>query len=280
MVQSVKIAIAALIAVGSLGLARVAREAAKAEQPADHGGEPYAPSPSSAPIVALGYREVAADLLFVRLAGYFGGEHSTATGIAALAEAIVALDPDYQKVYDWGARAMTLAHEGVDNTIYLRAIRLLEAAARQYPKSYKYPLLAGQMYLLDLSTTDRAQRRTWDELGTQLLEIAVHKPGASAEAATTVATMRTKLGQHQRAADGLREMLLLTSDDNARRRLIEKLAALENADADEIAAELLEERGKFERAWQAERPAVPSTMYLLIGPRLDQAPFALPTLRQ
>ena len=46
-----------------------------------------------APLLFLGYREVAADILFVRLRGYFGGYQNDAEGIASLCEAIVELDP-------------------------------------------------------------------------------------------------------------------------------------------------------------------------------------------
>src|SRR5262249_46663638 len=121
--------------------------------------------------------------------------------------------------------------------------------------------------LIDLQTGDPGQRRAWDERGAQLLEAAIRKPDAPADAATTAAVLRTRLGQHQRALDGLRELLLITSDASARRRILDKLAELSHADADELAAELLEARRRFEAAWRRDRPAVPASMYLLIGPR-------------
>jgi hypothetical protein len=265
----VKLAAAVLIATASLGAARVTREAAKGVRAERLGAEPYAPTPAAAPIVSIGYRELMADLLFVRLAGYFGDTENTANGVASLAEAIAALDPRYQRIYEWGARAMTIARQGVDQQIYLRAVALLEAGARQFPTNWRLPNLAGQIYLLDLETKDPAQRRAWDERGTLLVEAAIRKPGAPAEAATLAAVMRSKLGQHQRAVDGLREMLLVTGDDKARRRIIEKLAELEHEDADELAAEVLDERGKFERMWHAERPAINPSLYLIVGARIS-----------
>jgi hypothetical protein len=256
----------------------VARVAAEAEAPRVLSDEPYAPAPDTAPVVMLGYRELAADLLFLRLKGYFGGSESTANGVASLVEAIAALDPQFHRIYEWGARAITLASRGVDNAIFLRALAVLDAGARQFPDDWKLPYLAGEIYTQDLKTTDPAQRRAWDERGTLLTESAIRKPNAPIEAATWAATMRTRLGQHQRAVDGLREMLLTTSDEAARARLLAKLADLEHDAASELAAELQEARHRFEAAWYATRPAVPASMYLLLGPprspRFDLADLA------
>ncbi len=229
--------------------------------------EPFAPSPAAAPFVSLGYRELAADLLLARVMPYLGGRANTADGLAGLCEAIVASDPRYRMVYEWCARAMTLARTGVDQRTYLRAIALLERGAREFPDDWRIPYTAGQMYLIDLQTDDPTQRRAWDERGARLLEAAIRKPGAPAEAATTAAVLRTKLGQHQHAIDGLREMLLITADASARQRILDKLAQLSNERADTLAAELLEARRRFEAAWHRDRPAVPLTMYLLLGPR-------------
>ncbi len=259
----------AAVVLAALVAARLAREAAEAEAPRVLSDEPYAPAPDTAPLVTLGYRELAADLLFLRLKGYFGGSESTANGVASLVEAIAALDPQFHRIYEWGARAITLASRGVDNPAFLRAIAVLDAGSRQFPDDWKLPYLAGEIYTQDLQTPDPAQRRAWDERGTLLTESAIRKPNAPIEAATWAATMRTRLGQHQRAVDGLREMLLTTSDEAARARLLAKLAELEHDTAGELASELQEARHRFESAWNAARPAVPASMYLLLGPPLS-----------
>jgi tetratricopeptide (TPR) repeat protein len=262
------VATALLVATLAIGGARVAREAARAGAPEVIADEPYAPTRDAAPFVSLGYRELFADLLFVRLRGYFGGRDTTANGIAALVEAIVALDPGYRRIYEWGARAITLADRGVDNAAYLRALAVLEAGAQRFPDDWKLPYLAGEIYTQDLQTADPAQRRAWDERGTLLTEAAIRKPDAPAQSATWAATMRTRLGQRQRAIDGLREMLLVTNDDDARARLLDKLAELEQTTRSELAAELLDARRQFEAAWLATRPAVPASTYVLLGPAL------------
>jgi hypothetical protein len=262
----VKPVITVAIALASLGGARFAREAAGSH--VDGIDEPYAPSPTSAPIVCLGYREAFADLFWIRLTGYFGGPDSTADGIASIVEAINGLDPRYHRPYEYGARAITIAQHGVTQDSYLRSLAILERGLKEFPDDWKLPMLAGQIYTQDLETTDPAQRRAWDERGTLLTESAIRKPGAPTDAATWVAFMQTKLGQRERAITDLREMILVTRDDNSRRALIEKLAKLVDSDADEVAAEVFEERKRFDSKWQHDRPTIPAEMYILLGPRI------------
>ncbi|MGN6104628.1 MAG: hypothetical protein ACTHU0_05965 [Kofleriaceae bacterium] len=261
-----KTGLAVAFAVASLAGARGARELATDLRAAQGVDEPYAPSPGAAPILSLGYRELATDLLFIRLASYFGGEANTGSGVAGLVEAIVALDPHFRRIYEWGARAMTAARSGVDQRIYLRAIAVLDEGARAFPDYWKIPYAAGQIYMLDLQTTDPAQRRAWDERGARLLERAVRQPGAPAYAALSAAHLRSRIGQSQRAVDDLREMFLVTNDEGSRKRILEKLAELQEQNADELAAELLEARHQLEGARDRDRSELPISMYILLGP--------------
>ena len=76
--------VAGLVAASGIAAARIARQAAERQAPQVIADEPYAPAPGTAPLVTLGYRELGADLLYLRLTGYFGGQENTANGIAAL----------------------------------------------------------------------------------------------------------------------------------------------------------------------------------------------------
>lgn len=257
------------LAVLGVGVARVARGVAKDQRPTVTLDRPYAPSPTAARILTLGYREMAADLALVRLLGYFPLTTSEPDVSAALAEAIVGLDPMYRRVYELGAIAMTDARREPDLKLQLRAIALLERGARMFPTNYRFPKLAGQIYIGDLQTTDPAQRRSWNEKGALLLESAARKPGAPAEMGMLAVALRSKLGQHQRAIENLQELFLITSDLKARQEILQKLGDLQTDTSGELAAELFAQRKRFERTWQSERPAMPSTFYVLIGPPLS-----------
>ena len=235
--------------------------------------QPYAPTPELAPLLSLGFRELAADLLYIRLRVYYGAYYETsATAVAALAESIQALDPKQRAIYSYGANAMTIAPIGVDQSLYRRAVALLEKGIDQFPDDWQLLLLAGQMYIQDLETKDPAQRRAWDERGTLLVESAIRKPGAPLKNATWVAHLRSsKLGQRERAIEGLHELLLVTTDKRGRKALLDALAKLQHEDSAEIASELYELRKRFEHEWLTQRPAVKASMFLLLGPPLPRS---------
>jgi hypothetical protein len=231
--------------------------------------EPYAPSAAGAPFFSLGYRELAADLLWIRMIGYWGGKDDTSEGVARLIEAANVLDPKLRSIYDVGAEAIGHAEHGVNNASHLRSIAVLERGMHYYPEKWLYPFLAGQIYIVEMSSDDPEQTRAWTERGIELLEHAVRLPGAPVGQARLAAHLMSTLGKRQAAIDSLRELILITTDDDARAGLIAQLAKIEEADAAEVAIAILDEREAFLREWRANRPAVPATMYILIGPRRD-----------
>jgi tetratricopeptide (TPR) repeat protein len=264
----VKLGIGLLVAVTALAGARVAKQSLVTTH-AEEVSEPFTPTPQAAPFVSLGYREAASDVLFVRLLSYFTDENSNGPAVASLADAIAALDPNFKRIYELGANAMTIARANVDQTVYQRAISLLERGMKRYPDDWHLPYLAGQIYTQDLVTEDPKQRRAWDERGILLIESAIRKPGAPSTAASWAAIMRTRLGQHERAVQGLREMVVLTSDTKTRQRLIDQLAALEEKDRDALALELNESRVRFLKSWYESRKTLPASFFVLLGKRLE-----------
>jgi hypothetical protein len=259
-------ALVAACGVLSIGLAQGVRELVRDDN-ADTVTEPYVPSPSAAPFVSLGYRELAADLLFFRLVGYFGVGKYTANAIVSLVEAIVILDPHHPKIYEWGSLAIMMAAHRAENPrdMYMRTLALLETGARISPNDYKLLQLAGEVYMVELRTDDPVERRAWDEKGAALFDAAVRKPNAPASAAMNATYLRTKLGQKQRAIDNLRELLLITRDDSARQSILDQLAELSKKDSADIASELLQLRKQFYDAWNRDRSYVPPSLYVLIG---------------
>jgi hypothetical protein len=248
-----------------MGGARVARTSANNRAVKTASSPPYAPSAAAAPIVTLGFRELAADVFFVRMVGYFGAGDTDAFAVADLSEAIATLDPTFRRNYDVGPIAMQGAKRGVDNSIHLRAIALLEQARAWFPTTWKYPNIEGQIYLVDLQTKDPAQRREWDQKGALLLESAARKPMAPSNLGLQAAILQTKFGQQQRAIQNLRELFLITEDPKSKQQLLDKLAELSKDNNAEIAAELLQERRSFEQEWERTRNSVPQTFYVLIG---------------
>jgi hypothetical protein len=235
---------------------------------------PYAPSPAAAPFVTLGYHEVGADLMWIRMIAYLGGTSDTSDGVRDLVEATLALDDHFRPAYDIGGLAIEAANYGVDNDSHLAAISILERGMKRFPDHWKYPYLAGQIYLTDLVSDDPALTRAWTERGVAMLERAVRLPDAPAKQAATAAHLMDKLGKHEAAVQRLREVILITTDESAKRELIERLAKLEAKDAADVAIAMLDARKAFDDEWQGSRPALPASMFLLLGPRRN--PYLAP----
>lgn len=259
-----------LAVVGLLAGARVLRveaNAARGRWPAS-AELPSAPSARMSPFISLGYRELLADLLWIKTIGYVGGDDDRAEGTRKLIEAIIALDPSFQRPYGWGALAISSVGVQATNDDLLAAIRILEQGMARFPDSYELPLRAGQIYTVDLQTDDPEQRRQWQIAGARMLERAVRIPGAPRDVATFAAFLRTQVGQRDKAVRDLRELILYTQHGRDRDALIRKLAELESGDAATLDHELELESKRFERAWQATRPELPPTQFLLVGPPL------------
>ncbi len=226
---------------------------------------PYAPSPGSAPFVTLGYRELATDLLWVRVVGYFGGEDDTAEGIRGIVDAMIALDPMYARSFEWGARAVEWAEGGATQADRLWAVSILERGLDLHPTRWRIPYLAGQIYILDLETDDPAQRSAWQARGVELIDRAVRMPGAMQGGATLAAHVRSQLGQHERAVRDLEQLIASSSDAKARGKLISKLAALRNENAQVLAEEYDFYRRQFIEARLHALPQADDAMYILLG---------------
>ncbi|HVV84372.1 MAG TPA: hypothetical protein VHE35_14995 [Kofleriaceae bacterium] len=229
---------------------------------------PFAPSAGAAPFVSLGYREAWADYLWMRALTYFGSDDNTASSTRQLVEAIVALDPHFQRIYAWGGLAMSAVGTGASEDDYLAAIHVLERGAALFPDDYRIPLYAGQIYVTNLHSDDPAKERAWQAAGARWLERAVRVPGAPKGMATLAAHLRTKLGQREQAIRGLRELILYTNDPAQRDKLVKKLASLQGTSSDAIDYELWVAARRFQDAWDRERPELPPSSYILIGPPL------------
>jgi len=250
-----------LLLLGSLALASMVGPVARTSR---HGADavpepPFAPSPASAPFASLGYRDLGADLLWVRLVGY-AGEHSIAGGVVAL-----------------------LAEHGLDADTIERVAQLLEQGHEHYPDYWRFPFNAGQVYALDLRplvSPGTDEHRRYSEQAVTWLDRAVRLPEAPASAAVLAANMLTDLGRVQQAEAKVRELILTENDQRKRNKLIDKLARMRSAAPDVVRDATRRERESFVAEWETQRPALPASVYVVLGPRSGWASMAELQARQ
>lgn len=227
----------------------------------------WVPSPRAARILSAGYNEAAADLFWARTLIYYGEgmeRGGTMPDVEPMLDAVTALDPAFRRVYWWGAYAVTYRRGAATQAEFRSSVKILERGLEVYPDDWELNWLLGLRYFLDLEAEDEAERQRYRETGAGYIERAMRLPGSPPDLPVLAASMRTKLGQLDRAVRELREMILTTTDPEVRKQLEMKLSDLVDEDT---RAAIAEAARSFEQQWKATLPYAPPSLYILIGPR-------------
>jgi hypothetical protein len=210
-------------------------------------------------------RELFGDLVWARMLVYYGSNwagEGDLSQLEPLIDTVMAVAPHFEPVYEFAAYATTYKGGTATQAEFQTSIRYLERAMQVYPDDYKYFWIAGLRYYYDLWSDDPAVKRRYRERGADLIEQAMRKPNAPPDLATTAANMRSKLGQQQRAIDSLRQMVLITDNEEAREKMLERL----RIESPDIADEVERAASALENEWLATMPSVPLDFYILLGP--------------
>ena len=224
------------------------------------------PPPRVGRLLAIGYNELAADLAWSRLLVYYGsglGKQSGLRDVEPLLELVNALDPFFRRPYRWGAYATTYRTGPANQEEFRASIRVLERGVRAFPDDWELFWVLGLRHAYDLQSEDPAERRRWREQGADYMEKAMHMPEAPPDLPLDAASMRTRLGQTDRALRELGEMILSATDDATRAKLAERYQAIAGS---QPAGNQLRRAGQelFAR-WQADLPYVPTALWVLVG---------------
>jgi len=214
--------------------------------------------------VLLG-NELAADLMWIRSLIYAGSsieETGAYDQLDQYIEAILDLDPKFRRVYKWACYEIMYRNETSTQEEAALSVKYIERAVKEFPDSYELFWIGGLRYFLDLHPDDPKKKRQYRERGMELIELAMHKKDAPARIATLAASMRTQLGQRDRAISNLKQVLLNTEDETDRGKLARRLAHLAGQD---VADAILAEVRRFEVAHTRALPMTPTSMYILLG---------------
>jgi hypothetical protein len=230
------------------------------------------PPPATMRVLAGGFNEALADFYWARTLVYYGGgmaQGSSLRDVDGLLALVNALDPKFRRPYVWGAYATTFRQSTLRADEVRASIAVLERGIEAFPQDWELHWILGLRYYLDLKVDDPAEQRALKEKGVAHIETAMRSPKAPANIATLAASLRTQLGQKERALRELREMILNTEDERARAELLDRYRAM----ASEGTAEELAREGKaFEARWTATLPYAPPSLFVLVGappPRLS-----------
>ncbi len=177
----------------------------------------YLPSGQFVEQASLGYRDLAADVLWFKMVQYYGGYRMGENDIALFAhlvDVITDLDPQFTYAYVFGA--LVIAQ---DLGQFKQGIGFLEKGVRNNPQDWWLPFQLG--FLNYVYARDYAQALFYFEKAARL-------PGAGPQAARFAAFVAAKAG-HVETSIAMWEELARTSDNKYIRdlaeRYIEKLRA-------------------------------------------------------
>lgn len=254
-------------------LATSARGIARAERATWPRGEErvIVPPPGAARLFSLGYSELAADAAWAYTLVYYGDglvKRTSLLDVEALLRLVNALDPHFRRPYVWGGYATTYRQAVATQKEFEESVRILERGVDALPGDWELLWLLGLRYYLDMKSDEPNVGRQYQERGATLIERAMRAPNAPGTLPILASTIRTKLGQRDRALRELGEMILTTEDPATRQVLRERYAVLASQDATDALTTAAE---TFQKEWQDTLPFAPPSLYILLGPRPHRA---------
>ncbi len=266
-----------IVLVGLAGLTQVQPRAMAAYTSAQkYEAVYYLPSPDWLRVMALGYREALADLIWMKALIYYGDEliHSGgASNACDYAEAMSALDPQFKRPYQWVAVAGMYNPTGiVPKDVMLRVSRLLTRGVEQFPEDGHTWWTAGSTIRFDvvpeLDINDPIREQLAEKAAEYLQKAALLGGGPEWLALTNSAEL-VRLGKTETAVAHLEAQLAATKDPALRERIAARIADLRGAAYAEAIRASVDE---FNRNHARDFPYVSSDMYMLLGPRIDGYP--------
>ncbi len=225
------------------------------------------PSPHQVRLLhGLVNREMLADWLWVQMLIYSGGRALGERGytyLPAYVDATLAADPKFRRAYRWAAYAITFQRRSATQAEYLLSVRYLERAMQEFPDDYEFPWMLGLRYYLDLKPDTPEQKRKNREKAMGLIERAMRMPDAPSNLPVLAAGLATDLGKLDRAARILREQIALSTDAQAKKRMVRRYGALIGDSS--AASALADASAEFEKRWRATLSYAPAGLYVLLG---------------
>lgn len=206
----------------------------------------------------LGHHALAADLLFVRANLYYGQHILTDENLPWLSDFIdilMELDPDFKKVYLWGAMVVLFPKREMPTTpveLVHRANRILEAGMRRFPGDHRFPMRLAFNQYYELGDADAS---------IPFFKAAAETPGAPRWLQKKLLELYSIKGRAELAKQTLIQIIAEETDpvlsDTLKLRLSQ---LLEKEEREELEAR----RQELVRQWQERYAHLPFDLYLLI----------------
>ena len=227
----------------------------------------FVPDADALPALSLGYDRALADLLWMRALVYLGEEfqhRERAGAVFAYADALLALDPDFQKVYEWIGVVGTYRLGEASEEDYLETLRFLRQGVERFPDDPKMRWDVGATMVFDQPRAVRQDAELSARIeaeGLEHVEYAAAHGAAPPWVMVTATAKRQALGQTEQALTNLRQMVGIVDDPAVRQQLEQRIVTLEAQSAQLSRDAELEH---LQRRHRATYPWVPLGLWILV----------------
>ncbi len=248
----------------------------------------YIPSANAVRPLLLGHEAFLADLVWIRLLGYFADDllrGGKLTYLEGLTDFATDLDPRFEKIYIWAGAVFMysggrISREKIEasNRILLKGWSHLQNDMRgwnHHPQYWMIPQMIGFNYAIELK--DRKK-------GAPFIAATARIPGSPALYKTWAATLYRKAGEVEKATKVLEDMLALETlqsqltsvkDPGLKKRIRNRLMfyyqRIHGKEGLQERIRLLEEKiRRLLQGWQDRFPYINLTLYMLLDPSQDQ----------
>lgn len=259
-----------LVVLGAGAVAARARPAARVAAATRYEDMYYLPPAEWLPTLSLGYRAALADLVWMRALVYFGDEmihRGQLAHVFEYAEAMLALDPDFQAVYHWIGVAGVYRPSEVTAEQVRTAVDIMRRGLERFPDDGRLAWEIGSTLAFELAPLlrdDPAARDATRAEAADYIAMAARRGAAPPWAVLSGASLLRRAGRVDAAVRHLEQLYALVQDESVRFEIEARLAELRSvAYAEQFAAANEEEELRRLR----ELPYVPADLYFLVGPR-------------
>lgn len=234
----------------------------------------YLPPPGWLQVMSLGYRRALADLIWLRALIYFGEEFENRGAVKHVfnyGESMLALDPDFRRVYRWVGVAGVYTPTGSPPEFIARAVDVLRRGVERFPNDGELAWDAGATItyelLPNLPKGDPDRERLEAEGNDYMIAAARLGAGPPWLVLTNASSLR-KLGEKDRELRHLEEVYTLIRDPDVKSQVEIRIAQLRDQAYAEAFRKANEE---FEQRRLNEFPYLPPTLYLFVADPVQAA---------
>jgi tetratricopeptide (TPR) repeat protein len=234
----------------------------------------YLPPPHWLQVMSLGYQRALADLIWLRALIYFGDEFENKGAVKHVfnyGESMLALDPDFRRVYRWVGVAGVYTPTGSPPEFIEQAIDVLRRGVERFPDDGQLAWDAGATIVYELLPNlpkDDPERERLRAEGNEHMMAAARLGAGPDWLVITNATALRKLGEKERELRHLEEMYTLVRNPGVKAEIEARLSQLR----DEAYAEAFRRANEeFEQRRKEEFPYIPPTLYFFVSDPIQSA---------